>query len=72
VFTTDRDRADARLTPSELLALQLTARGYSRQQIASLCGAAADEANLRRAFAVLGVATLEEAIAAARQRGLIS
>jgi hypothetical protein len=75
MLTTDRDLVGARLTPFELVALQLAARGYSLPQVASLRGAGAadqvDHTDLRRAFAVLGVATLEEAIAAARHRGLI-
>ena len=68
------DRPGARrLTGRELLALQLLARGYAVRQVAALRGQPETDVfvALRSASASLGAATVPEAIAEAKRRGLI-
>ena len=62
-----------RLSGRELLILQLRARGYPREQIAALLQTpTAALAQVEwSAHVALGVATVEEAVELARQRGLI-
>ena len=64
---------DNRLGGRELVLLQLLARGYAPHQVAALRGEdeAAILADLRRALAALAAATVREALAAARRRGLL-
>jgi hypothetical protein len=61
------------LRSSELLVLQLRARGYQGEQAATLIGMRADalEQVERSASAALGVSGVEEAVAVALRRGLV-
>jgi hypothetical protein len=70
---THRQRSGPLLTGPELLALQLVARGYPPEQIATLTALPLADVvgDLRRAAQALGTATLGTAIAEARARGLI-
>ena len=63
-----------RLDGRELLALQLLARGYSVDQVAALRRAAVVDVlwDLQRALTVLGVPTVREAVASAKERGLLA
>ena len=73
----EKDRAwparGARLGGLELVLLQLLWRGYAPGQVVALRGG--DEttllADLHRALAALDAATLEDALAVVRERGLI-
>ena len=63
-----------RLDGAELLSLQLLARGYSVDQVAELRRAAVVDVlwDLQGALSALGVPTLREALAAAKERGLLA
>ena len=62
------------LADRALLALQLLARGYSVDQVAELRRAPAVDVlwDLQGALTALGVPTVREALAAAKQRGLLA
>ena len=81
--TPARDRrATPRLTASQLVVLQLVARGYSLRQVTTLVstllpdggasGAGTVLAVLRSAAQALGVPTVPAAVAEARRRGVIN
>jgi DNA-binding CsgD family transcriptional regulator len=61
-----------RITPRERNALQLLADGHMRNELSRRLGASGSEidALLEELFAVMGVTTQAEAIAAAQKRGL--
>ena len=62
------------ITPRERNALQLLADGHTRNELSRHLGVSAStiDAVLAELFAVMGVASEAEAIAAARKRGLLS
>ena len=62
------------ITPWERNALQLLADGHTRNELSGHLGASASEIDslLEELFAVMGVATQAEAIAAAQKRGLFN
>ncbi|CAA9223048.1 MAG: hypothetical protein AVDCRST_MAG77-577 [uncultured Chloroflexi bacterium] len=67
-----RGGAPALLTSRELLVLLLLARRYSREQVADMLGGEAAVADaLASAVRALGATDVAEAIAIARERGLI-
>jgi DNA-binding CsgD family transcriptional regulator len=68
-----RVHAPGRLSGRELVVLQLLSRGYTTDQVAALRDEDAGDAltDLHGALVSLGVATVTEAIAHARARGLI-
>jgi hypothetical protein len=74
-FATPESQAESeqRLTPEQLLALQLAARGYSMAQISPLVEQAPEAIPMLLEFATaaLGRRTLVGAIFEARRRGLI-
>ena len=61
------------LTGGQLVLLQLLARGYGPKQVAALRGEEEGAAlgNLQGALEILDVATVEEALTTALERGLI-